>query len=234
MKVFVRVQSEYCEHDSSRYRLAISEHTLIPSLMHQTCKDFKIVLGVSPMDPYLTKRICAFRTAGVKILADYAWNRQQTPRIEVCVGDDDFLCPDLILNAISKTIQKKNTEFSYDKGYVFYNGDVRTWNGKRGSIRVVQYVEDHNEVKNSLLGEQQHAWIKVRHGMNRTLLNSMDITGDTFRINFKGWSQIVVNRMCKMRMHTATAKGYMVYPDRSGCVAHASGSNRRKRNTHGR
>ena len=66
LPIYLRIRSEYFEPDTSRYRLAITQNTLVQSLRYQTGQNFTIVVNQSPLDPFTTKRQKAFEFAGCR------------------------------------------------------------------------------------------------------------------------------------------------------------------------
>ena len=229
MKTYVRIRSSYFEHDASKYRLSITQNTLIPSLQAQNSKDFTILLDMSDMDPFYTKRRETFASVGVTIRKTYS--RIVTPRIEIEVGDDDFLCGNFVQVIQRVEKQAANTRLIAPNGYIFVNGGLHPWTAHPDMVPVTQFVEPDNlHVDNRIELSKSPAWIYVRHNcctdkfVGRTI-SIPAISG----LNWPGWKEKIVGRLSEMAILTGTAEGCQLHPTRSKSVVFARGSSRNRR-----
>lgn len=262
LPVFIRVRSEYFESDTSKYRLAVTAQTLAESLRHQTNQGFSIVLNQSPLDPFFTKRSSLFRmalyhsrvhTEGLKsdsshdidspeILSgklilehdfiDSPLDRIQ--RIEIEVGDDDFLRPQFIENIMKVPLQTRNTSIMCPNGYVFFEGILRPWRSREELIQTTMIVEQgksgRHEIRETVLCTNEASWIYVRHQMNSVQIPSEMIDGSAVKgLKWDGWNQNLVALYSKTTVKTATANGCTLEPMKSKSVRIASTSSRQRR-----
>lgn len=232
LPIFIRVQSEYFESDSSRYRLAITQNTLIQSLRHQTNRDFAIVLKQSPMDPFFTKRVKVFEYPQNRLLNEDDFLESQEsrdPRIEIAVGDDDFLCPTFVQNVIAVPLQDRNSFIVFQNGYVFFEGKLHPWRGREDLVQTTMFIFDA-QIRNSVLGSQYPSWIYCRHTMNTVVLPSSMMKGAEIKdLKWDGWKQRVVAAYCKTIVITATSNGCTLEPMKSKSVRIAKCSGRTRK-----
>lgn len=224
---FLRIQSEYYEVDSSKYRLGITDTTLIPSLIHQTDKQFVILLEMSAMDPNWSRRRRLFESVGVPVYVNESSLELPYPRIEIHVGDDDFLVKNVV--AILKTLpeQTENTKLLSPNGYLFEDGKISLCNNREDLVEAFQYVRP-GSVEKSMLVSKYAGWIHVRHKMNLT--SSPSVKGPEVKgLNWPGWNAGLVKRYSEISVTTATAKGCQLHPTRSKSVIYARGSQRKRR-----
>ena len=222
LPIYIRVRSEYFEHDSSRYRLAITQNTLCSSLKHQTDKDFLVLLQQSPMDPFFTKRLESFRNV-VNDEPDF-------PHIEVEVGDDDFLCPKFI-EAIRKIPSREENFFLlFPNGYIFHEGKLKVWRGRDSLVTVTAWSHPGEHVGNTIEASHEPSWIYVRHTMNANVIPPLTIHGGQVKgLQWPGWKESIVAKYCSVEVKTATNNGCTLHPRKSKSVTMAKGSGGAKR-----
>lgn len=226
MKTFLLVQSEYFEIDSSKYRLGITEQTLIPSLQHQTCKDFCIVLTMSAMDPLWTKRIRLFQTCGVAVIRWYKW-RQQTPANEIYVGDDDCLSPTFIERINALPLMEKNTAILIPNGYVFKDRQLMAMHNQTHVIEAGQWVDDEDDNCDRSVTIDDPQWVYVRHRMNMSGHPTLN-GGPKVSLDWPGWNPRFISMMSDIRIVTSTAVGCDPRRPRSNSVIRADGHLRKR------
>lgn len=209
MWTYVRIRSEYWEYDSSKYRLAMMQNTLLPSLQNQTDKNFTLVVSVSPMDPFWTKRLVTFDSVGVSWLFDHEIELE-VPRRQIDLPDDCFLAPQFIqwINA------QPRGHFRYvsEKGYLFRDYQMMEWSPSREYVQAVQI--DEGEQRDVLMSG---TWISAVHQMNDDPKMS-GFTGEEVRVKWPGWSDLVVGRLARTKIAMATAQGCDLHPTRSSSI----------------
>lgn len=226
LPIYLSVRSEYFERDSSIYRLAITQNTLIPSLKNQTCKDFCVHLTQSPMDPRWTSRKSAF-----EFVLDLYAPDQKEQRIEVEVGDDDFLCPTFIETLRKIPFQKENSFLSLPNGYIFHEGKLRVWRSKENIVSATMFVDDSPHIGRTIEACLEPSWIYVRHQMNSNLIPIQQISGPQVNgLSWKGWKESLVAKYCKTEVKQATSNGCKLEPGRSkkAFMANGAGGARRR------
>lgn len=206
----------------------MSEHTLVESLRRQNNKNFIILLGMSAMDPCYSRRRILFDSVGVDV-----WPMEvelRAPRIEITVGDDDFLCGNFV-NVIQRVpVQQQNTRLLAPNGFLFRDGALRRLNTRSGIVSVHQIVDDSHDSDSERLVSPSPAWIHVRHKQNMNDLNPAYTIGDEVAdLNWPGWEPRIVDRIANTQIVTASAMGCEVYPTRSKSVVFAHGSARQRR-----
>ena len=230
MKTFIRIRSEYFEHDSSKYRLGVTQQTLIPSLKNQTSKDFIILLEMSAMDPYYSKRRLAFDSVGVDVWPFLTPQSLESPRIEISIGDDDFISAAVVRLIQDVPEQAENTRFIFPNGFTFHDGQLSVCMGVEDVIDAAQIVSRSNSTvtSKSMVLSAAQMWIHVRHGMNATV--SDPPAGLPVRnLSWPGWKANMVERYCAVKIAEATAQGCEFYPTKSKSVCFAVGSARQRR-----
>lgn len=229
MQTFLRIRSEYFEVDSSKYRLGITDVTLIPSLINQTSKKFVILLEMSAMDPCYTRRRGVFKSIGVPVYIDSHALDLPYPRFEVIVGDDDFLVKNFVAVINTLPQQRQNTMLLSPNGYVFESGELRVCNGRPDLVEAIQIVDDAPLSDSVGIEVSKYpGWIHVRHGMNLTFGKKTSgpvVSG----LKWPGWNPRVVATYCGVSVKTATAQGCELHPTRSKSVVFASHSGKKRR-----
>lgn len=218
MWTYVRIRSEYWEYDSSRYRLAMTQNTLIPSLQEQTDKNFTMVVSVSPMDPFWTKRLTTFDSVGVSWLFDHEIELEE-PRRQIDIQDDCFLAPQFIqwINAQPRG----NFRYVSESGYLFRKYQMSEWEPAREYVKAVQI--DEGEQREVIM---KGTWISAAHQMNEDP-KMTGFVGKNVRLKWPGWSDLVVGRLARTRIAMATAQGCDLHPTRSNSVVYAHKKGRR-------
>ncbi len=222
LPIYIRVRSEYFEHDSSRYRLALTQNTLCRSLKHQTNKDFRVLLQQSPMDPCFTKRMNSF--------SSICGDEPDFPHIEVEVGDDDFLCPRFIELIRKIPFLEENSFLSFPNGYIFHEGKLKVWRGRDSLITVTSWSHPGQHVETTIDASLEPAWIYVRHKMNSNLIPPDMITGGQVKgLQWPGWKESIVAKYCSTEVKTATSNGSTLHPRKSKSVVIGKGTGGAKR-----
>jgi hypothetical protein len=226
LPIYIRIRSEYFERDSSIYRLAITQNTLLPSLKNQTDKDFCVSLSQSPMDPRWTSR-----KAAIEAVCHLYDSDQAEQRIEVEVGDDDFLCPTFIESLRKIPFQKENSFLSLPNGYIFHEGKLRVWRSKENIASATMFVDDSPHIGRTIEACLEPSWIYVRHQMNSSLIPVQHIVGPQVSgLSWKGWKESLVAKYCKTEVKQATSNGSKLEPGRSkkAFLANGAGGARRR------
>lgn len=223
LPICFRIRSEYFENDSSRYRLAITQNTLSRSLKYQTDRDFTVSLNQSPMDPCWTRRRECFCSLTESEITG--------PRIEVEIGDDDFLCPGFVESIRKVPYQKENSILSFPNGYIFSDGKLRVWRGKENIVSVTMFVDDTQHIGKTIEANHDPSWIYVRHSMNSNLIPIQQITGTPVNgLSWKGWKESLVAKYCRTEIKMATSNGCTLHPrkSKSMTIARDGGGARRR------
>lgn len=214
LPVFFRIRSEYFESDASRYRLAISQQTLIQSMRNQTDQDFSVILNQSPMDPFLSKRRGAFSLSEIVIPEhEFAFSQQfMEPRIEIVVGDDDFLAPTFVESIRKIPFQQKNSFLLFPHGYIFFEGKLHVWRDRECFVETTMIVDPSQQLippKNNVLCSEIPSWIYCRHQMNSFHVDEKRVTEAQCvkNLNWPGWNEKIVAAYCRTSVKTATANG---------------------------
>lgn len=217
--VYLLIRSEYSETDSSRYRLGITESTLCRSLAVQTDKQFQIVLQQSAMDPCWSRRRKAFKNR-IDVMMG-------VPRIEVEVGDDDFLCPTFIESIRKIPLQQKNSFLICKNGFIFSDGQLHVWRGRDSMVETTMRVTESLHIDSRIEVTDDPSWIHVRHQMNATVIGA--IRGSVVKnLQWDGWQQNIVQRYCEAQIKTATANGCELHPTKSRSVVFSRPKGRRR------
>lgn len=217
LPIYIRVRSEYFEHDSSRYRLGITQNTLCKSLIHQTDKNFFVLLKQSPMDPFFTKRLESFRNV-VNDEPDF-------PHIEIEVGDDDFLCPTFIDTIRKIPSQKENCFLSFPNGYIFLNGKMTVFRQRDNFVTVTSWVNPGEHVGKTIDASVDASWIYVRHNMNSFVIPDKFTEGNRVNgLKWAGWKELIVAKYCNIELKTATSNGSTLHPRKSKSVVIGKGT----------
>jgi hypothetical protein len=232
MEVIIKVPSSYFEINTSKYRLAISELTLIESLKRQTDKLFTIVLEVSAMDPCYSKRVKSFSAIRSQLVLSHEdVSRNSEPSIEITVDDDTFLHSELVQSLKKIAPSKVNRRLLAPNGYLFKDGILQVMSEKPDILEITQFVESDRHVRDEATFTRSHVWIHIRHNHNDAILfdraSGKEVTG----LNWAGWQAGLVAKYCEARVAEATAQGCELYPTRSRSVvmAHKASRKRRKR-----
>lgn len=232
--IFINVRSEYTEHDSSRYRLSLTENVLVPSLKNQASRGFAVFLQQSPMDPFFKKRERAFRSVTDRVIPMHEKEGMILPaRIEITVGDDDFLGPHFIERLRAEFRPSRgNVQMHMPHGYIFFDGKLHPWRNKEDLMEITQYgnpdspIVRHEGFEVSTMPE----WIYVRHSMNSNPVSPSAIDGFEVKLTaWSGWKQNIVQKYCQTQVLTATANGCQLHPTRSKAMMYAKGSARSRR-----
>lgn len=231
--IYLNIRSEFEEKDTSRYRLALTEQILIPSLRHQVFKDFTVVLSQNPEDKYCDRRTKAFASVAEQVFSKAERDQIQLgQRIEVTCGDDDFLGPrffEVIREAF--TPERGNVQMFVEHGYIFHKGNLVVWRNKEELFPVTQFGNPGCDIVRhegfSVSNEAQ--WIYTRHAMNSTIVHEELIRGVPVKLKWAGWDQRIVARYCEARLKTATANGCTLEPTKSKSIIFGKGSARSRR-----
>lgn len=233
MEVIVRVSSSYFEIDTSKYRLAISELTLIESLKQQTDKKFHLAVEVSPMDPCYGKRIAAFKAIKVPFESSPEGLGKPyylpVPYTEIAVDDDTFLHSEMIASIRKKTVSAVNRRILAPNGYVFRCGKLQVCSEKPDMLEITQFVQNDRHVRDEVSFTQSHCWIHTRHAHNNSLLFDQKTSNEVTGLNWPGWQANILQKFCALRVTEATAHGAELYPTKSKSVVFARGSAKRRR-----
>jgi hypothetical protein len=210
LDVLVRIKSSWSLHDTSKYRLAISQQTIIQSLTCQTSKDFQILLDMFPMDPLYSRRHRSFQSVGVPVQPQHSFVHK--PRLEVEVGDDDYLHPDFIRSLTAIRQPKDAREWLFPNGYLFRDNSLVEYTcpeGRRPVVVARRFTDDETAVPRRVVHTSTRSWIHVRHLENSTAIPKM-IGGLETTLSWPGWHQGLVARVSSMKIPTATAVGYTI------------------------
>jgi hypothetical protein len=223
LPVLIRIRSEYFESDSSRYRLGITQNTIVASLKNQTDKNFLLCWSQCPMDPLWSARRKAF--------AEFTEGSVQVPRIEIEVGDDDFLCPDFVEKLRRIPLQKENCRLDFPNGYIFHDGKLRVWRSRPCVVTGQIIIDGTRHITRTIEAIPDPCWIYLRHQMNSSMIPAQQIAGNEINgLKWPGWNQNIVNRYAKIQVATATSDGCKLHPRRSKSVVipRNAGGNRRR------
>lgn len=222
LPIYLRIRSEYFEADSSRYRLALTQNILCQSLRHQTDPEFMVLLAQSPMDPFWTKRKNSFQSRDAE--------EPTGQRIEVEVGDDDFLCPTFIETIRKIPLQQKNSFLVFQNGYIFHEGKLMVWRGRDDLVVVTMMIDPGAHVGETVEATSNPSWIYCRHQMNSIVVPDEMLQGARVNgLKWAGWKENIVARYCKTAVKTATANGCELHPTKSKSAIFAKGSARNRR-----
>lgn len=209
MKVSFLVDCEYWEADSSRYRLALTNELLIPSLRTQGLDDIYFWLRQTPMDPRWSARREAFAFLGrpVKHRGEHPpWRIAQKfrPVIEVQTPDDIGFVPGF-LQALRKMAgtATRNTTLYFRHGQIWDDGQCREAFGRGVRVRIL--VEDKPD--NGLVQEvSKPAWCVAKHQMNDPWVDQLRIGGQV-ACCLPSINASTLGRYCRMQILTGTAAG---------------------------
>lgn len=226
----VRIRSEYFEAESSRYRLAMSQQTIIPSLRLQKFQDFHVVLEMSPMDPLYSARLNAFKDIGAGLLLLEHYQRPPAPFLETTVGDDDFLNANLLAALQQAPAASQNTCLVIPHGYIFYDSKLHVLRNMPNLVDTVQWCHPDRAIEKICEISQLPYWIYVRHGMNRSLLDkSVLFSPEIQGLSWPGWNVNIVKRLAAVRVAEASCFGSTLHPTKSKSVVFATGTRSRRR-----
>lgn len=209
MRISFLVNSEYWEDDSSRYRLALTNQMLIPSLRYENLDDVSFWLRQSPMDPRWTLRREAFAFLGRSVghRGEHpAWKkmRKHSPLIEVQTPDDVALVPGFLqsLRVLSGRL-RANTTIHFRSGLVWDEGVYHEAFGAGVRVRIL-VGENHwdSEVKEF----RKVAWCVARHQMNDQWVDEISV-GARATCCFESIHDNTLGRYCRMQIKTGTAAG---------------------------
>lgn len=232
MEVIVRVPSSYFEIDTSKYRLAMSELTLIESLKQQTDKAFTVVLEVSAMDPCYSKRVKAFQSIKTQFsLSHEDVSRNAGHFIEIEVDDDTFIHKELIQSLKNIAPSKVNRRLLVPNGYLFRKGILQVMSEKPDVLEITQFVESDRRVRDEAVFTRSHVWIHTRHAYSNSIFFDKPTSKEVTGLNWSGWQANLVEKYCQTKVVESTAQGCELSPFRSKSVvfAHNSGRGRRKK-----
>lgn len=210
MDTFLMVICEYFEHDASRYKLALMQHTLAESLRRQTCKDFKLVIAISPMDPYFSRRLEIFDSIGVEW---YLNDEIELPDYKryIITPDDVFLHPSLVewVNCAPET-----DDISYDmrNGFICNNKIIRYCKSKKPIVSVEQVAGGR-----TFELHMDYCWIAPDHQMS----HFRGVSGAPTPHRWDGWNESLIHRISKTKIVTSTALGCNLHPTKSASVIRA-------------
>jgi hypothetical protein len=205
MWTYVRVRSEYWEHDSSKYRLALTQQTLIESLKNQEEKNFSIVLTVSQLDPYYTRRLMSFDSIGVPWYFEYEMDLE-VPRRQIDIPDDYYISPGLI--QYMNSVENQN-HITYDMktGFLLEDGVLREWTTDLNEVHAMQFTDGEREYQ-----EFPFTWIRVSNQMNATMKGKQGVEAE---VRWGGMNQNLINRIASTKVVTGSALGCQLHPERS-------------------
>lgn len=207
--LWIRVTSSYTDDLSSRYRLSISDLTIIDSLKAQTIKDFSILLVTNQDDPHLTRRIEKFREVGVFVELDETTINGDYHMLDVT--DDDYLSPQ-IAGYCWELIESNRLRYEdlviFENGYVYKDGVIKVLNNQDRICSLQRRLSGYicpTEVRQQ--ARMERAWIHVRHGMNSTPhLQAFERGATVQGLRWKvAWN--ILQRVCVTRMAEGTAGG---------------------------
>lgn len=231
--IYLNIRSEFDDQDTSRYRMALTEQILIPSLLNQTSPEFTVILQQNPADKYASRREKAFLSAAQRVLLKQDRDQMHLgQRIEVTCGDDDFLGPRFFeVLRESFVPERGNVQMFVEHGYIFHDGNLYVWRNKEELFPVTQFGRPECEIVRhegfSVSNEAQ--WIYTRHAMNSTIVHQELIRGVPVKIKWAGWDQRLVARYCEAKLKTATSNGCTLEPTKSKSILFAKGSARNRR-----
>lgn len=152
------------------------------------------------------------------------------PRIEIQIGDDDFLSPKFIEIVRNTPIREQNTKLVFPNGYIFIGGQLHVWTCRADFVSVNVHTHPGEPVLHTVEASHDPSWIYVRHTMNSTIVLRNMINGPEVRnLQWDGWNEKMMARYCKMEVKTATANGSTLHPTKSRSVIYAKRSQRAKR-----
>jgi hypothetical protein len=232
VKVVLFILSEYFELDSSKYRLAISNESLIPSLraMQREGHDVSVVLRMSPMDPRWTARVAAFESSGLPgcMWHDYrriSFAKGPLPYLEVNLPDDLALTPDWLSRTMavadSLPAGEQNVWINSHVGCVFDAEGIRECRSVNSAFkcRLVRTMKRMPAI--GVVGAEQPIWMQPQHKMmagmeiesySENVLNKF--CDDSIHLN-------TLRRYCELRVCTGTSAGAISYRHWSRSVIHA-------------
>tara|TARA_R110000868_G_scaffold14671_12_gene68026 strand:+ start:241 stop:1026 length:786 start_codon:yes stop_codon:yes gene_type:complete len=205
MWTYVRIRSEYWEHDSSRYRLALTQQTLIESLKNQTDKNFSLVLTVSQLDPYYTRRLMSFDSVGVPWYFQHEMDLE-VPRRQIEIPDDHYLSPGLI-RYLSSVANDKNIVYDMKTGFLLEDGVLREWTTDLNEVRATQITDGDRETQ-----EFPFTWIRISNQMNAAMEGTSGVEAE---VRWSGMNQNFISRIAKTKVVTGSALGCQLHPERS-------------------
>lgn len=230
MRHVVRIRSEYYEHDASKYRLGLSQQTIIQSLRRQSFQDFHVILEVSPMDPLYSSRIDAFNGIGLGLQLLEYYQRPPGPFLETTVGDDDFLNANLFAALQQAPVSSQNVSLELPNGYIFHDGKLHVLRNRPGIVNTVQWYNPDRGIGESMVLSELPYWIYVRHRQNRSLLDrKLLFSPEVQGLCWPGWNGRLVDRLARVKVAEASCFGSTLHPTKSKSVVFARGTRSRRR-----
>ena len=207
--LWIHVTSSYTDDIVSRYRLSISDLTIVDSLKAQTIKDFSILLSVNQDDPHLDKRIRKFAEIGVFVELDESTIQGDYHMLDVT--DDDYLSPQIAGHCwelIESNRLKYEDVIVFESGYVYKDGAIKVLNNQDRICSLQRRLSGYvcpTEVRQP--ARMERSWIHVRHMMNSTPhLQSFERGATVQGLRWKvAWN--ILQRVCATRMAEGTANG---------------------------
>ena len=224
LPIYVRVRSEYETSDMSRYRFGLTDNILSQSLRKQTCQDFTIVLLQRSEDPLFTKRIRSLSVNGRLVIHD---DGLEYPRIEVNVGDDDFLGPDFIQKIRECEEFVGNGRILFPNGFLFYRRRCFLWRNHPDQVKVDVIFEPGKFVFENVIGSLESSWIYCRHWANSNPIDETKIRNEV-QVKWSGWQQNIVHRYCDADIKTGTAANATVSSPRRVIIPREKKGQRRR------
>ncbi len=224
LPIYVRVRSEYETTDMSRYRFGLTENVLAQSLRNQTCQDFTVVLLQNSSDPLFTRRIRSLAVNGRLAIHE---DGLEYPRIEVTVGDDDFLANHFIQKIRDCEDFFGNGRILFPNGLIFWRERLFPWRGKPDLVRVDVIFDPHELPFENVVATVDSSWIYCRHWANTNPIDESEIRNEV-KVQWKGWQQNIVQRYCNADIKTGTAANATVSAPRRVIIPREKKGQRRR------
>lgn len=209
MKVSLLISCEYWEADSSRYRLALTNEMLIPSLRHEDLSDVSFWLRQTAMDPRWTARREAFEFLGrpVKHRGQHPpWRvaKEFRPIVEIECPDDVAFVPGF-LSGLRDLARKttENTTIHFTGGILWEDGECRQATGAGVRVRI---LVDDLPWKSVVRECQKTAWCVARHQMNDPWVDRLKL-GAPVASSLPSICEATLGRYCRLQVATGTAAG---------------------------
>lgn len=209
MRVEFLVHCEYWEADTSRYRLALTNEMLIPSLRQEDLSDVSFFLRQTPMDPRWTARreAFAFLSRPVQHRGEHPpWRKMRAlrPIIEIDCPDDVAFLPGF-LSGMRKLAAKttENTTILLTGGVIWDDGIYREATGPVVRVRIL--VEE-DPWQGTVREFRRVAWCVAKHQMNDPWVDELKI-GERVVSSLPSICESTLRRYCRLQIATGTAAG---------------------------
>lgn len=225
MMINLMVACEYWEDDSSRYRLAITNETLIPSLVYENLTDAHIWLRQCPMDPRWSIRREAFRYLSRPAQhrgMHPTWKqvKERRPVIEITTPDDVAFVPGF-LGGLRRLAERttENTTIWLTGGLLWEDRKYFECRGVGPVVRIL--VEDTPQLR-TVREFRRVAWCVPRHQMNDAWVDGLEV-GRLHASSLPCLSDSRLGRYCRTRILTGTAAGATALYHRGGSWIRSNG-----------